>query len=144
MATLVCHRLGMGCFSHYPHIANWCSCKQRYPYIMTLMNFRRSSLLILPTWRHDACVTHFGHEFGRELVVYHSEHRRNIQRKIAISKVFSEVYIMPAYCCAPRCTNNQQTRKSLSFYRISTMLSDGEDGNRKDWQPSVYQRLCSD
>ncbi|XP_060764178.1 uncharacterized protein LOC132873016 isoform X2 [Neoarius graeffei] len=55
---------------------------------------------------------------------------------------------MPLYCCAPGCSNHQHTRQDLSFYRIPTDADRRRRWiaaiNRKDWQPLVYQRLCSD
>ena len=55
---------------------------------------------------------------------------------------------MPSYCCAPGCSNHQQTRQDLSIYRIPSEPDRRRRWsaaiNRKDWKPSAYQRLCSD
>ncbi|XP_062401089.1 uncharacterized protein LOC134092302 [Sardina pilchardus] len=55
---------------------------------------------------------------------------------------------MPLYCCAPGCSNNQHTREDISFYRIPRDADRRRRWiaaiNRKDWEPSTYQRLCSD
>ena len=79
----------------------------------------------------------------KKRVVYHSQ-----QRSEDHSKENTDLIIMPIYCCAPGCSNSQQTGKNVSFYRIPTDLERRRRWiaaiNRKDWQPSVYQRLCSD